>query len=360
MDVLLVDDEPDTVGPLSALVNAEGVSRCRVLEPGEVKEDDLQAADLVLVDFKLDKWLSSIPPSSIVCTPPNGVAVAALFRQYSNEIMPPTGYALLTGEGHRFGQMPSEQRPHVISRLSNLEWFFEKRSDQKNTARQVVELAKAIHSLPDDVMNGLGNTKALLQFLGVDKSDLLFERYRDSVTRCRPPLHHLSKRSHGLVIIRWLLHRILPHTCFLFDTLHLAARLRVTPHSLRTCLSEADALMKAIEQFQYNGPLSKFDGPRWWRGGVEQWLWNCTQGQSADDEAIHQLVQSIGCQKLEKVGVIHPVVTVDKDLNPEQKLSAFSDAVALRLDDWPDYAEPAYATTRTIEDHPEMRAFVSD
>jgi hypothetical protein len=359
-DILLVDDNPDELGPLVGLIKAEGINQCRVLEPGEITTEDLQAADLVLVDFELEVRINSVPLSSIVCKPPNGIAVAAVFRQYSNDKMPPTGYALLTGKGLRFGQMPSERRPHVISRLSNLEWFFEKQSDQKDTARQAVELAKAIHSLPVDVMKGLGNPRAMVQFLGVNDADPLFERYCDAVTRCRPPLHHLSERSHGLIIIRWLLHRILPHTCFLFDCLHLAARLRVIPDSLKTCLSEEVSLVKVLKEFQYNGPLARFDGPRWWRGGIEQWLWNETHGQSADDEVIFQLLQKVGCQKLKKTEEPHPVVTVDKDFNQEQQLSSFSNAVALRLDDWPDYAEPAYATTQTLADHPEMKAFVSD
>src|SRR5580692_8146164 len=121
-DILLVDDQPDSVGPLTTLIKEQGISQCRVLEPDEVTNDDLQAADLVLVDYQLDQWLPLVRSSPIVCIPPDGIAVAALFRQYSNEKMPPTGYALLTGKGQSFGQMPSERRPHVISRLSNLEW----------------------------------------------------------------------------------------------------------------------------------------------------------------------------------------------------------------------------------------------
>jgi hypothetical protein len=312
----------------------------------------------VLVDYTLEEWLKSIPREPIALSPPNGIALAGVFRQYSDDRAPPTGYALITGKGQGVGPLPAERRPHVISRLSNVEWYFEKQADQGDTARQIEGLAKAIRSLPADVRRTLNDFAALVRFLGVNADDPLFERYSDSVSRCRPPLHHLSERSHGLIIIRWLLHRILPHTCFLLDALHLAARLRVTPESLRTCLSEDNALVKELSTVQYSGPLANFDGPRWWRSGVEQWLWNRTNGESADDTAVVGYLQSC-CQQLTAIGISHPVVTVDRELLEEPTLSSYVDTIALRLDDWPDYAEPAYATKKTLEDNPDMNAFVT-
>lgn len=241
-----------------------------------------------------------------------------------------------------------------------MEWFFEKKAPATENATRIHELAMAVRSLPADVKNDLGDIEALARLLSVDKSNPLLGRYCDAVLRCRPPLHHLSERSHGLVIIRWLLHRILPHTCFLLDQLHLAARLRVTPASLQACLSKEAPLVKALSAFEYHGPLKRFDGTRWWRGGIEQWLWEQTNGQSGDDELVLKLLKSIGCQMLAPAGIAHPVVTVDKNLTPEQQLSPFAESIALRLDDWPDYAEPAYATRATIEKNPEMHAFISN
>ena len=40
--------------------------------------------------------------------------------------------------------------------------------------------------------------------------------------------------------------------------------------------------------------------------------------------------------------------------------ASFSDTKALRLDDWPDYAEPAYVTNETLQQNPEMKAYVSE
>lgn len=358
--VLLVDDQPSALQDLANAIANEECSSA-VLRPDEVTEADLKSADLVLVDLTLDDWLSNIPKAPISCRPPNGIALAAVFRQYSDSLksVPPTAYALITGQANFFDLLPTERRPHIISRLSHFEWFFEKQNSFRNT-KPVIELARAVRSLPRNVTKDLASADALLHFLGITADNRLSDRYQADVMRCRPPLHHLSERSHGLIIIRWLLHRILPHTCFLLDRLNLAARLRVTPHSLDTGIVQNEKLASELAPLKYSGPLSAFDGDRWWRGGVEQWLWEKTNGESADSEAVHKYLQSLGPPDLEVSSFSLPVVTVDKDLRPTATFAEFSDAMPLRLDDWPDYAEPAYVTEETLAEQPEMRAYVSN
>lgn len=357
--VLIVDDQPEEMYGLRDVLS-KGNTRCRVLEPSEVLPSDLKEADLVLVDYSLDDWLQCVPESPIATRPLDGIALAGIFRQYSDEKAPPTGYALITGQVGALGPLPEERRPHVISRLSNVEWFFEKRAPTDRNVNLINELASAISRLPPNVKQDLSTVDALVRFLDVGEDNPLYSRYCDEVLRCRPPLHHLSERSHGLVIIRWLLHRILPHTCFLLDELHLAARLRVQPESLRECLYKETALKNELAAFEYNGPLRGFEKQRWWRGGIEQWLWDRTKGRAANDEEVWNVLTSLGCQALVPVELAYPVVTVDHNLLPEPNLASFSEAIALRLDDWPDYAEPAYCTEETLDDHPEMRAFVSE
>jgi hypothetical protein len=355
---LLVDDEPETVRELAALVTRAG-TLCQALAPNDVTNSNLENADLVVVDYSLGVWLQHLPATPIAIRPPDGAALSGVFRQYSETKAPPTGYALITGQANLLSPLPAERRPHVISRLSNVEWFFEKKAHASDNANRIHQLAKAISLLPANVTRDLGTIDALVRFLGVDGDDRLYSRYRDAVLKCRPPLHHLSERSHGLVIIRWLLHRILPHTCFLINELNLAARLRATPVSLGKCLAEDVFLANELKPMEYRGPLASFDDRRWWRGGIEQWLWDRTEGQAANDAVVLNMLQSNGCEAIVPVNLVYPVVTVDNNLLPVKNLSAFSDAIALRLDDWPDYAEPAYATKQMVDDHPEMQAFVS-
>lgn len=362
--IVFVDDNTEELGPLSKLVQVDGRASSKVLSPADVDLDELVKADLVVVDYTLDDWIDnvSIPEDQISLRPLNGVALAAVLREHAakQKEYPPTGFALITGRPEAFATLPAEHRPHVISRLSNVEWLFAKQADQGSTANQIVSLASAIRSLPKSVGDKLRTMDGLLTYLGVRKGRL-HERYRDAVERCRPPIHLLAQRSHGLAILRWLLHRILPHTAFLFDTFHLAARLSVSPDSLEHELAKKDSPTSSLlSQYLYGGPLSDFDGKRWWRDGIEQLLWDITRGNSANVEAVRSALDIRECTELEAIDIIRPVATLDSALNREDKLSSRDDAVKLQLDDWPGYAEPPYARRETINEHLEMKMYIAD
>jgi len=357
--IMFVDDNTEDLEALSGLVKSHGRATSLVLPPGDIHPDDLRNADLVVVDYTLDQWIERLPEAQISVRPLNGVALAAVLREHANASphFPPTGFALITGKANYAGPLPAERRPHVISRLTNVEWFFEKANDSADTAQKTVSLANAIRSLPESVPQHLGTIDALVDYLGAGSSGLC-ERYRDAVERCRPPIHHLAERSHGLVVLRWLLHRILPHAAFLLDTFHLAARLGVSPDSLQAELGRNSATESLLGGCTYNGPLRDFDGPRWWRDGIEQLLWEITQGNSANPGAVFQALQAKGCARLEPASVIRPVLTLDHMLRRETGFTSRDDAIPLHLDDWPSYAEPAYARSETIEEHPEMKMYV--
>lgn len=354
--VLLVDDEPSELGPHVKLLQKAGASS-EVLAPDEIDEGHLKGADLVVVDYTLDNWQRSVDRDKLALWPANGIALAAILREQSRDF-PPTGYALISGKPDVFGHVPSERRPHIISRLSNLEWFFEKKQ-AADAVSKMISLASAIRSLPENVQKGMGTVDKLLDFLGIPADHRLRERYHGAVERCRPPIHHLAERSHGLVVLRWLLHRIIPHTCFLVDSLQLAARLRVTSVSLMAALKGKNRLSSALNKLAYTGPLADFDGQRWWRDGLEQWLWDNTDGQSSGAEAVFKFVSGLS-KDVRSTPIDRPVVTVGPDFQRQNAFSARDAVVPLKLDDWPDYAEPAYATKKTLDEHPEMRMFVAN
>ncbi|MFO1095256.1 MAG: hypothetical protein U0992_18420 [Planctomycetaceae bacterium] len=356
--VLFVDDEQETLTALADQVRSAGANRCEVISPEDLDDDALRSTDLVVVDFTLDAWIDRIETDVPYLMPINGIALSAVLREQCHRLdsAPPTGFALITGKPDAVSSAPGELRPHVIARLSNLEWFFEKQGELELNVQQIIELARAIQGLPAELSQQLGTLETLLALLGV-QTDVLKDRYADAVERCRPPLHHLSQQSGGLILLRWLLHRILPHTCFLIDTSTLAARLRVTPRSLHGELDRASPLLDALSAYKYTGPLANFDGPRWWRSGVEQWLWEITEGQSANADAIYNALFRVGAVGIQSLNVVRPVVTLDKDLRPEQDLSARDDVVALHLDDWPSYAEPAYMRRALLKENSHLKIY---
>jgi hypothetical protein len=85
----------------------------------------------------------------------------------------------------------------------------------------------------------------------------------------------LAETSNGMAIIRWLLHEVLPFPSFLLDERYVAARLRIEPESLRTILvaKKPARIRRELEPFEYLGLLHDFSGRRWWRAGIDSWLW---------------------------------------------------------------------------------------
>ncbi|MCA9037621.1 MAG: hypothetical protein KDA91_20950 [Planctomycetaceae bacterium] len=362
--VVFIDDHEEELKPLAELVSNAGMAGCKVDSPEDVDAELLEHADLVIVDYTLDDWIGNVDVNQLSLKPVNGVALASVLREhYRTEPLrhaPPTGFALITGKPDAISTSPGERRPHVVARLSNLEWFFEKYTDSQQNADQIVSLAIAIHSLPSGFSENMVELDELIELLGVTHENPLFERYRDAVGLCRPPLHHLSKESGGLILIRWLLHRILPHTSFLIDERNLAARLRVTIDSLRLQLAENGQFMEELANYAYTGLLSTFDGIRWWRGGIEQWLWNITDGQSSKPAAVLESLKQVGADKLVPTEEVRPVVTLNEHLKQEDSLTSRSDVVAIQLDDWPSYAEPAYVRREILEKHDFLKLFVTE
>ncbi len=363
--IVIIDDHTEELSPLNDLVKELGASFSEVVFPADVDEGLLKDADLVVVDFTLSDWIDNVDVDQVALRPRNGVALASVLRQHCAKLrdFPPTGFALITGQPGELGAVPSERRPHVISRLNNFEWFFEKGASDPSVASrnagQIISLASAIKSLPNSVGEELGTVESLLAHLGIQTDNELSERFSDSVQRCRPPIHHLAQASHGLIVLRWLLHRILPYTTFLVGDLGMAARLRVEPNWLSSELNSDSSLRSELGSYQYDGPLSDFDGRRFWREGIEQHLWNVTDGMSSNSEAIHEYLDK-HCDSVKKLDLKRPVITLDHKLQIEDAFSESDDVLPILLDDWPSYAEPAYIRKAELDSNQEMNMFLDD
>ena len=359
--IALVDDHAEELTPLSALLNESKKTISGVYQPNDIDSDLLKTSDLIIVDYTLDSWLDAANLDSISLTPPNGIALAAVLREHSKQLKqhPPTAFALITGQPGSLGPLPAELRPHIVSRLNNLEWYFEKASmGDPNTIRQMESLAEAVAGLPESIETELSDMTGLIRFLGASKHDLE-ERLSDSVQRCYPPMHQLAERSHGLIILRWLLHSILPHVTFLLDERALAARLYSTRQSLQEALRR-EPFVAFLKSLTYDGPLADFDGERWWRDGIEQLLWDVSDGNSADASKIRASIERETGVTLEPLEIVRPVLTVDADFAPEEDPSSSSAVVPLQLDGWPAYAEPPYLRKSVLEERPELAIFVDD
>jgi hypothetical protein len=356
--ILIVDDS------LEDAQSKQGLFRGRLSTvaktPDDVTVEDLKSADLVLIDFVLDGWLEQLAITTIANIPRDGRALAAVLRSQCDPMWPPTAFALHSARLNQLaGVFPSRPRPHVIARTNNLEWAFSKLAAENSQPfeEQVIQLAAAVAELPRSWPAGDEKRmrRTVGQLLGLEPKADWADRAWRTIDDCHPPLHEFSTATHGLAFLRWLLHQVLPFPTFLWDTRQLAARLRVTPHSLRAALNDDQKVRRALRPFRYAGVLSSFLGDRWWRSGIEGFLWQKTAAKSFAPDALRDFVVRLSAS-LTLLDVAQPVVVFDEYLQASDVLIDVSEAVQLMPDDWPPFADPAWASKSDVTDDEGLRS----
>lgn len=356
--VLLVDDRADTARGL--LSSIEDQAEVRVLGPEDVVVDDLYDADLVLVDHFLDDWLAAYEEGPSV-RPLHGVALAGSLRSYVDGLGIPadevdlataTAFALVSAELPRVGALlPDDMREHAIARLHNLEWAFDKNA-AASLGPQVLSLARAVQRVQESGKKEPRDGRSYLaELLGLSSESPWLVEAQAEMFECHPPVFELSQSTKGLAPIRWLLHRILPYPTFLIDATHAANRLGISTSSI-----ELIADSQVLADAEYRGVLSDFIGRRWWRAGLEQSIWQLTDGRRKPlVEAINDAVNA----SVEPLDESNPVVVLDGDYHSAGVVSG-AQAVRVQPDDWPPYADAAWMAVSLIEDEPDLRRLVVD
>ena len=350
--VLIVDDNPDDGRDLQRGVRdrAEVIIRT----PDEFRKRDLQRADLVLVDHELDAWPGR---DSGLTSPPNGLALSAVIRERINELRGGnvTAVALWSGKVDRIAaSIPTELRSFAFARLNNLEWVFEK--GHRDVPTGVVSLAAAIQQLPRSwPEEPRGATRQLHKLLGLESGLPFLPTAVDDVEACHPPIHELSEATHALTVIRWIAHRILPYPAFLVDHVGLAARLRLNVEDLEPLLRGKSKLARRLQEVEYGGALCNLYGKHWWRSGLDSLVFEWTDGTSEVD----RLQAEIGKLAGSSLNFLdHEVVPGIGDTYRPTELVPLSDAVRLRLDDWPPFADAAWAERELVSESEALKGLV--
>jgi hypothetical protein len=350
--ILIVDDE---LRDADNLVKSIGkAAEVVVRSPDDFTKTDLRDSDLVLVDYKLTDWEGA---EAGLTAPSNGLALSAVIREQIRALggREVTGVALYSGEVDAIsGTIPNEVRGFVVARLNNLEWVFEK--DDRDAYRSVISLATALKSLPRTwPEDSTKATKSLHHFLGLDSAATFFETADQDIEACHPPIHELSNASHALAVIRWMAHRILPYPAFLTDQIGLAARLRIQVTDLAPLLAEKSKLSAALKDARYTGELCELFGPHWWRSGIDNLIFEWTSG-SGDMDALHATVNELAGKQLRLYQ--EDVVPVIDESYRAKEIAAIETAVRLRPDDWPVFADEAWAKRDVVAEFPRLQGLV--
>jgi hypothetical protein len=359
--VLHVDDEPDDLAPWRDEVRAQGTVEIEVCHPQDVSEASLKKASLILVDFKIEAWAERANAPALTLRPPNGLAVITTLQESAQELDPrqARAYALFTSVIQDVARELVRQ-PNIVARAHNLEWLFEKQGSGNNItdrARRVAELACAVQSLPSNWPgeDGAAATKALHSWLALPEDEPWAEAAAREIRTCRPPIHDFAEHTHGIGVVRWALHRILPYPTFLLDEAHLAARLRVSINSLRA-VAETKEFLDLFGKARYAGQLATFMGRRWWRTGVENAIFLQTPSAPGSLEALREVLSKIPAIELLQTPRLFPVLGAQ--FKTKDELADENSVVEVRPDDWPPFADEAWALRADLDDVPELKAVV--
>ena len=355
--ILAVDDEADKLerGLAFALGDA---AELVVRHPSDVESEDVRRAHLVLVDYLLEDWpeRDGQPVAFNIRT---GLALATVLREVADESSNShlTAVALHTAHlADASGRIRPPHSRHVVARLNNLDWVFEK--DDADRFQGAVQLARAAQSLGRDWPADPSASEARLRHLLSRGDEVgLTERAWDHVRECQPPVHTLGGGPHGVLVLRWLLHQILPYPCFLWDVNWVAARLRISVDDLDRLLASDCELARDLKGLKYTGLMAGFLGNRWWRAAMEDYAWELGGRSSGRPGQFEQRLRKKAGEDLELVAPHDPVVCLDQELRPRGMASP-EDAVRLRPDYWPPFADAAWMRIDDVRSDPELGAMV--
>ena len=345
--ILVIDDEPDELEPRVA-AGLDNRATSWVIHPQNVKRKHLKDADLVLVDYRLEDWSERDVLSTISLQPANGMSLTVVLREQvdQSEKDKLTAFALHTGHIEDIqGRLPLATAQHVRAQLNNLEWVFMK--NESHRYDQMLLLADAVRELPSQWSKD--SDSRVQQLLDIDKDDESFERCWHDVKDCRVPIEELSEGGHSILFIRWLLHQVLPYPCFLWPEHWVAARLGISIDALREVLKGNSPLAKDLESMRYSGILEDFLGDRWWRGAIEDYAWNVSEGLTADVQHLRDVLSERAGMKLKSIDVNPAVVCVDKNWQPTDEFLSPMTAITLHPDHWPSFADPAWMDIETVQ-----------
>ena len=355
--ILLIDDEPDDLRNEVAL-DLDDRAITNVVHPHDIEMPDLEDADLVLVDYRLDSWPER-DVQLVSLKPTTGMALAVMLREQVDLSQKDrlTAFALHTGHLNDIqGRLSSATAQHVLACLNNLEWVFPKRDDHRY--KQMALLADAVRQLPSQwPEDSDGSTSTIRQLLALNEDVNWLDRCWHEILDCRVPIHELTTGRHGILFIRWLLHQVLPYPCFLWTEHWVAARLGITVDALSKVLKGNNALAKDLESMRYSGILAGFLGDRWWRGALEDYVW-VAAGHQADGQQLRKELTERAGMNLEPIDANPAVVCVDKDLQPTDQFLSPMTAVTLRPDHWPPFADSAWMGIETVRKNLDLRSMV--
>ena len=330
-NVVLIDTAAPTIDlhPTGVLLET--------FQPNDIKINRLTTANLVLIDFKIDDWdVVENPDIPEIARPADGLALAHSVRRHmrkAKDVKPPA-VALITNEYNlAAAPLPENVLRHTLARLNGIEWVFKKDDD----AAGIASLANACGDSLFEIVEAVAiedRLSKLCSYLGVEEPASQ-EYISDEISYCQPPFHELAKWEDGLLILRWLLHRVLPHPTMLVADTYIAERAQCD-------LGQVSRLLNANTEFsrsigEYTGAAAGLFSRRYWRSTLERKLGSAIEGSPSDPVEVRTYLS----QELGEELATPPNDQIEWiDSNNEYGLICGDLAASIPaiVDDWPPYA----------------------
>ena len=345
-DILIVDDQPDSIDDSIRLAIGPDDATLVVRHPRDILVDDLANCALIAVDHYLEEGWPELDSYLPAMSPYDGFALAAVLRSQVPADTPGPAMTILTGQLQKLARtLPGPAAEHLIASQHDVEWVFSKSGVR--IGDRLVELARSVETLRNIWSNAFD-----LDALSADWLSLGDVNWRgvalDHVFQTRPPINELGAESNGASVLRWFLQRILPYPTFLADIHWTATRLGTTASWLKDELLQNSDLSVQLQSCAYTGALSAFGGQRWWRAGLAAMVSNLTRGQPFDQQALREGVLTASSEAPEFLLVNHPVLVLDPDTLEATRVVDVEGAVQVGPDGWPVFADNAWVAREDV------------
>lgn len=371
--VLIVDDRDEDMSDFVELVRDQGVGVVAV-HPRDVDRELLHRASAVVIDQFLEHW-DDQPQTPLAGCVPDGLSLAAVLRSHLEGTGDPqrgaprmAAFVIRTGQFHVLGaDLPKAARAHLLAAERDLEWVFDKGEltapGRPSPAARVAMLARAAAELPDDWAD-IGD-RIETGWLALPSAVPWAEEARWQLEQCRPPRHVVATSTAGRAWLRWFLQRILPYPTFLLDDRRAALVLGLEERSFHAVVAGDSDLSARLASTGYTGACATFLGRRWWRAGLAYLVAQATDRADADEE--DALIEEVDV--IAALAAMHgaPLVALDVD-RPVLRVNAEYDtlpgpvdkrqAARLQPDNWPPYADDAWAASDELDSADDLRDLV--
>lgn len=354
--VVYLDDNIESAGKFEdAFTNFTAIDLHNP-EWGHALEQALKGAELIITDWTLDRMHKSS------FQPDDGKALNEVLRarQRKNPLNPL--YTIFSG---RLEDVPDLEhhlgRPHVLAQDLDADWVGSK--DQGSEfRRQLLLLTKARNQLRESPPPPENVADYLRSLFALGGNPDWAEEALNEIERFQPPIQHLyGELRDERILMRWMTRIVFPYPTFLLDSYEVSIRLAMEPKCADRLLSdETSGLSRALTPVRYSGILAGFSRQRWWRAGINDWIWRLTDGNPYDRGRVREALVKLTDGQGIFVDQRDPVLlrdergrTMDDDL-----VADASQAVRIQPDEWPASAPWPWARVETVLKEPLLRAIV--